>query len=111
MSMLRQTLSSPIGQPEPIGIASQLCQALEDDIVSGQLAPGTRLEEPLLAKRFGVSRTPVREALQLLTATELAEKSQIEAYMFHWQRPNASRQCSKAWQNWKGHAGGLLPNG
>ncbi|MBR9899820.1 MAG: GntR family transcriptional regulator [Rhodospirillales bacterium] len=74
MSMLRQTLSSPIGQPEPIGIAAQLCQALEDDIVSGQLAPGTRLEEPLLAKRFGVSRTPVREALQLLTATELAEK-------------------------------------
>ncbi|MBO9508464.1 GntR family transcriptional regulator [Thalassospira sp. A3_1] len=60
--------------PEPVGIAQKLCQSLEDDIVTGVLVPGARLEETQLAKRFGVSRTPVREALQLLTATELAEK-------------------------------------
>ncbi|MBC06975.1 GntR family transcriptional regulator [Thalassospira sp.] len=74
MIELRHTLSTPPEQSEPVGIAQQLCQALEDDIVKGKLPPGQRLEEPLLAKRFGVSRTPVREALQLLTATELAEK-------------------------------------
>ncbi len=61
-------------QTEPLGIAQQLCLALEDEIVKGTLSPGQRLEESLLAKRFGVSRTPIREALQLLTATELAEK-------------------------------------
>jgi len=74
MTELRQTLFAPTEQTEPLGIAQQLCQVLEDDIVRGKLPPGQRLEEPLLAKRFGVSRTPVREALQLLTATELAEK-------------------------------------
>ena len=74
MIELRQALSTPSEQTEQVGIAQQLCQALEDDIVKGKLPPGQRLEEPLLAKRFGVSRTPVREALQLLTATELAEK-------------------------------------
>ncbi|KZB68825.1 MULTISPECIES: GntR family transcriptional regulator [Thalassospira] len=74
MIELRQTLSTASDQPDSVGIAQQLCQALEDDIVKGKLPPGQRLEEPLLAKRFGVSRTPVREALQLLTATELAEK-------------------------------------
>lgn len=56
------------------GLAQALCQSLEDDIVNGLLLPGTRLEEPELARRFSVSRTPVREALQLLIATELVEK-------------------------------------
>ena len=66
--------SAPLEPSDGVGIAQQLCQTLEDDIVTGKLPPGQRLEEPLLAKRFGVSRTPVREALQLLTASELAEK-------------------------------------
>ncbi|NIY74024.1 GntR family transcriptional regulator [Thalassospira sp. HF15] len=70
----RQSFAIPHDTSDAVGIAQQLCQALEDDIVSGALPPGKRLEEPLLAKRFGVSRTPVREALQMLTATELAEK-------------------------------------
>lgn len=35
-------------------------------IVTGQLAPGTRLIETELAERLGVSRTPVRQALQRL---------------------------------------------
>lgn len=70
----RQSFAEPCDISDAVGIARQLCQSLEDDIVKGKLPPGQRLEEPLLAKRFGVSRTPVREALQLLTATELAEK-------------------------------------
>ena len=74
MTEYGQVFRTPPEQAEPVGIAPKLCQALEDDIVKGKLPPGQRLEEPLLAKRFGVSRTPVREALQLLTATELAEK-------------------------------------
>lgn len=42
--------------------------ALLDDIAAGQLQPGERLDETRLAERFGVSRTPVREALNRLTA-------------------------------------------
>ena len=42
--------------------------ALRDDIAAGALAPGERLDEVGLTERFGVSRTPVREALTRLTA-------------------------------------------
>lgn len=46
-------------------------RALADDIVTGRLPPGMRLEEMALAERYGVSRTPVREAVRQLAATGL----------------------------------------
>jgi DNA-binding GntR family transcriptional regulator len=51
--------------------ADRVREALADDIVAGRLAAGTRLDEVRLAKRFAVSRTPVREALRELGATGL----------------------------------------
>jgi DNA-binding GntR family transcriptional regulator len=46
---------------------------LEDDIVNGRMRPGEQVQiEPLMA-RFGVSRTPVREALQQLEISGLVE--------------------------------------
>lgn len=53
--------------------AEELRAALADEIVSGRLTPGYKLEERELAERFGVSRTPVREALRQLAAAGLAE--------------------------------------
>lgn len=53
--------------------ADTLRQRLADEILSGQLPPGARLEEQDLANRFGVSRTPVREALKALVETGLLE--------------------------------------
>ncbi|WP_312179758.1 GntR family transcriptional regulator [Arthrobacter sp.] len=44
-------------------------------ITSGALGPGTRLREAALAERLGVSRTPVREALNRLAAEGLVEIS------------------------------------
>ena len=46
---------------------------LAEEIVRGALAPGTPLDESGLAARFGISRTPVREALRLLAASGLVE--------------------------------------
>ncbi|TVL92718.1 GntR family transcriptional regulator [Streptomyces sp. SAJ15] len=46
--------------------AHAVCTAIRDDIVSGAFAPGARLTEELLARRYGVSRVPVREALRTL---------------------------------------------
>ncbi|MEU5238317.1 GntR family transcriptional regulator [Streptomyces lydicus] len=46
--------------------AHAVCTAIREDIVSGVLAPGSRLIEEILAARYGVSRVPVREALRTL---------------------------------------------
>lgn len=46
--------------------AHAVCQALRDDIVAGVHPPGSRLTEEVLARRYGVSRIPVREALRTL---------------------------------------------
>ena len=48
--------------------------SLEKDIFAGRLAPATPLDEDAIAKRFSVSRTPVREALLQLIQTGLVEK-------------------------------------
>ncbi len=53
--------------------ASELVPILEQEIVTGSLKPGTKLDETLLAERFGVSRTPIREALTRLAAGGLVE--------------------------------------
>ena len=54
--------------------AETLANDLAAAITGGALAPGTTLEEERLAAAYGVSRTPVREALRLLGATGLVEQ-------------------------------------
>lgn len=51
--------------------ADALREQLEQDIVTGALRPGERLDEQGLAARFGVSRTPIREALMQLATVGL----------------------------------------
>jgi len=53
--------------------SDELRDELEEEILTGLLRPGKRLEEAHLAERFGVSRTPIREALLQLAANGLIE--------------------------------------
>jgi DNA-binding GntR family transcriptional regulator len=53
-------------------LCDQVFRRLADEIVLGQLLPGTHLDEHAIASRCGVSRTPVREALKQLVASGLA---------------------------------------
>jgi DNA-binding GntR family transcriptional regulator len=53
--------------------AEELRLMLADEIVRGVLTPGAALDETTLARRFEVSRTPVREAIRLLAASGLVE--------------------------------------
>ena len=54
-------------------IAEQIATVLRKEIVTGQLAPGTRLLQIETAQRFGVSTTPVREAFGLLQRDGLVQ--------------------------------------
>lgn len=57
----------------PTRRAESLRECLESDIATGAFPAGTRLDEVKLASRFGVSRTPIREALIELSASGLVE--------------------------------------
>lgn len=54
-------------------LAEVLHRELEQAILKGDLKPGDRLDEVELAKRYGVSRTPVREAFRMLGAHDLVD--------------------------------------
>jgi DNA-binding GntR family transcriptional regulator len=51
--------------------ADDVAVLIEEAIVGGELAPGMVLRQEQLSERFGVSRTPVREALRRLAALGL----------------------------------------
>ena len=56
------------GDFQKTSTAQRVESGLVAEISIGELLPGVRLDEVSLAKRFGASRTPVREALSRLTA-------------------------------------------
>jgi DNA-binding GntR family transcriptional regulator len=54
-------------------ISARVQSLISEQIISGKLRPGTRLDERQLAEEFNVSRTPVREALRQLAARGLTQ--------------------------------------
>jgi DNA-binding GntR family transcriptional regulator len=58
-------------KPRTNSHARDVARRLEEEILKGARLPGERLDERSLAEHFGVSRTPVREALQWLAANGL----------------------------------------
>lgn len=55
------------------GLADEVCRKIADEIVLGRFQPNSRLDETTLAEMFGVSRTPVREALKQLAIMGLVD--------------------------------------
>jgi DNA-binding GntR family transcriptional regulator len=55
--------------------ADRVFEALQDAIVRGEIAPGSRVGETELAERFGTSRGPLREALRRLESRRLVERT------------------------------------
>lgn len=56
-------------------LQAEVVSRLRNEIVEGQWKPGTRLQERLLCDRFGISRSPLREAYHVLATEGLLELS------------------------------------
>jgi DNA-binding GntR family transcriptional regulator len=63
----------PSSQIERVPLHEEVTNRLRDMIVSLRLRPGERIQELEVAQLLGVSRTPVREAIKVLTAEGLVE--------------------------------------
>ena len=67
---MRSNAAAPGRAPEqrstPSTLKSHIFQGLREAIVSGRYRPGDRLNESKIAREFGISRIPVREALMQL---------------------------------------------
>ena len=78
----------------PRALYEEVAELLRERIFSGELAPGSWIDEMRLAEEYGISRTPMREALKVLAAeglvtmkvrrgayvTEVNEKDQRDVY-------------------------------
>jgi DNA-binding GntR family transcriptional regulator len=71
-----RSTSDPFEGADPIltrSVADLAYERIRGLVLSGELAPGTRLGQVELAERLGISRTPVREALRRLGGEGLVE--------------------------------------
>ncbi|GAA1921363.1 GntR family transcriptional regulator [Microbacterium aoyamense] len=70
-------MATPLVPLNPHGtvLGDEVYRALGEAILDGTLPPGERLRDQEMAERLGVSRTPVREALQRLERIGLVEVS------------------------------------
>ncbi len=59
---------------EAVTVADRVFDSLCDVIVTGEIAPGSKISEPELAKRFDVSRASLREAIGRLEACNLVSR-------------------------------------
>jgi len=73
MTLLDRGGKGQVETARRVTLAEDLRLQLADEIVRGVLDPGAPLDETELARRFNVSRTPVREAIRQLTASGLVE--------------------------------------
>lgn len=90
-------VSRPLARPRPViqrsSVRGQIVDALRAALVAGDLRPGEVYSAPVLGERFGVSATPVREAMQ-----QLAIEGAVEVV------PNRGFRVVErgrgSWRNW-----------
>lgn len=55
-------------------LADRVCKQIVTAIVKGELKPGQKISEPELARTYGISRGPLREAIRRLEGWRLVER-------------------------------------
>lgn len=61
-------------------VSQELYERIKQSIFAGEWAPGERIDRKALAARFGISQTPVNDALNRLTGEGLVESRQRDGY-------------------------------
>ena len=80
----------------------EVAASLREEIFAGRLAPGSFVDEAALCAQLEISRTPLREALKVLTAEGLLRHEPrrgcfvAEVTSATWTRSSRSSRCSKA---------------
>ena len=64
-------MATPSSTTAPLSLHEDVAERLRELIYSGELPPGAFVDEPALCERLAISRTPLREALKVLTAEGL----------------------------------------
>jgi DNA-binding GntR family transcriptional regulator len=76
---MQENVTSAVGPGAPIkavGLQQRVLEAIRQGIITGDYPPGAALSEVALAQTYGISRTPVREALKQLQAEGLVQIKQ-----------------------------------
>lgn len=71
-----------VGDPSGESLRDQVYVSIRADLLSGKIAPSQRLGEERLAHTYGVSRTPVREALARLQSDGLVQRADHGLYPY-----------------------------
>jgi len=96
---------------DSVRLIEEIATTLADQIRSGELPPGSKLKQEILAKQFAVSRTPIREALLRLkveglidqdgqrSATVIAPSSRdiVEQYQIRAELESLAAQLAARW--------------
>ena len=73
-STQKPVITNDDASPEVRTLAERVFHQLQDAIVRGEIAPGSKITEPGLSKTYGISRGPLREAMRRLEAHRLIER-------------------------------------
>ena len=81
MSLIRSAESGPIAPRQGVNLSSQAHRAITDMIQDRRLKGGEAIIEARLAEALGISRTPLREALQRLEGEGMVRKVANRSYI------------------------------
>jgi DNA-binding GntR family transcriptional regulator len=90
--------AAPPRGPEPPrrhSVRAQVLAELRGVLASGELPPGRVCSAPALAERFGVSPTPVREAMQQLAAEGVVETVPNRGFLVIAQSPREAAELAE----------------
>src|SRR3954454_13794393 len=88
-------------------LVDRLAAAIQARVLSGEIPTGSRLRQETLATEFGVSRTPVREALRKLQAGGLVSVEPNRGAVVRGPTAREAREASEVRAELEGLAGEL----